>query len=57
MKKFIFDFWREPMYFMDKLLGRSKISCSCHAYFTTNGKAIKAFYRLVELCGNRYAGK
>ena len=56
MQKFLIDFWREPKYFMDKLFGRSKISCSCHAYFTNNGRAIKMFYRLVELCGNRYAG-
>ena len=56
MKKLLFDFCREPSYFMDKLFGRSKISCSCHAYFTNNGRAIKMFYRLVELCGNRYAG-
>lgn len=57
MIKFIKDFWREPKYFFDKLSGRSKIGCADHSYFTTNGRVIKAFYNLIELCGNRYAGR
>lgn len=57
MKKLILDFIREPKYFTDKLFCRSKIGCTDHSYFTTNGKVILAFYKLIELCGNRYAGK
>lgn len=49
MIKFIKDFWREPKYFFDKLSGRSKIGCTDHSYFTTNGRVIKAFYNLKYL--------
>lgn len=57
MKKLLQDICREPKYFIDKLTKRSKISAADHSYFTRNGKAIKALYKIIQALGNTYSGK
>ncbi len=57
MKKLLQDIARNPRYFTDKLTKKSKISAADHSYFTNNGKAIKAVYKIIEMFGNTYKGK
>ncbi len=57
MKKLISDILREPKYFADRISGRKGISAADHSYFTNNGKAVKALYKVIELLGNKYSGK
>lgn len=57
MKKLIGDVIRDPKYFADKILGKKRISAADHSYFTNNGRAVKALYKVIELFGNRYSGK
>lgn len=57
MKKLLQDICREPKYFIDKLTKRSRISAADHSYFTHNGKAIKALYKIIQALGNTYSGK
>ena len=57
MKKLLQDIARKPRYFIDKLTKKSKISAADHSYFTNNGNAIKAVYKIIERFGNTYKGK
>lgn len=57
MKKLLQDITRNPRYFTDKITKKSKISAADHSYFTNNGKAIKAVYKIIEIFGNTYKGK
>ena len=57
MKKLLQDIGRNPRYFIDKLTKKSKFSAADHSYFTNNGNAIKAVYKIIERFGNTYKGK
>lgn len=56
MKKFIKAVVANPKYYLEKLTGKKRISCTDYSYFMNNGKSERLFYKLIELLGNKYNG-
>ena len=56
MKKILKAVVANPKYYLERLTGKKRISCTDYSYFMNNGKSERLFYKLIELLGNKYNG-
>ena len=54
MKKILKAVVANPKYYLERLTGKKRISCTDYSYFMNNGKSERLFYKLIELLGNKY---